>query len=73
MDDSLSALLQPTWRHSCVLLVHPEIRALEQAASSLVGRQGWPRLSVGAELSAALLRVKDLTGLPDLSGLACQV
>ena len=70
MDDSLSGLLPPTWRHSCLLLVHPEIRTLEQAASSLVLRQGWSRLSVGAELSATLLRVKDLTGLPDLSGLS---
>jgi hypothetical protein len=55
MDDSLPALLQPTWRHSCVLLVHPDIRTLEQAADSLVRRQGWPRLAVGEELSAALL------------------
>jgi hypothetical protein len=69
MDDSLSVVLQPTWRHSCLLLVHPDIRTLEQAASSLVRRSAWARLPVGAELSTALLRVKDLTGLGDLSGL----
>ncbi len=35
--------------------MHPDIQALERAADSLARGRGWPRLSVGRELSAALL------------------
>jgi hypothetical protein len=41
--------------HACLLLVHPDVRGLEDAASELLSMYGWPRLSVGRELSAALL------------------
>ena len=41
--------------HTCLLLVHPEIRRLEDTADELLFTYGWPRLSVGRELSAVLL------------------
>ena len=41
--------------HTCLLLVHPEIRRLEDMADELLPVYGWPRLSVGRELSAVLL------------------
>jgi len=41
--------------HTCLLLVHPEIRRLEDVADELLFTYGWPRLSVGRELSAVLL------------------
>jgi len=41
--------------HTCFLLVHPEIRRLEDAATELLSVYDWPRLSVGRELSPVLL------------------
>ncbi len=41
--------------HTCLLLVHPDIRRLEDAVDELLSTYGGPRLSVGRELSAALL------------------
>jgi len=41
--------------HTCLLLVHPEIQRLEDAADELLFTYGWPRLSVGRELSTVLL------------------
>ena len=41
--------------HTCLLLVHPEVRRLEDAAAELPSAYGWPRLSVGRELSGELL------------------
>ena len=41
--------------HTCLLLVHPEVRRLEGAAAALPSAYGWPRLSVGRELSGGLL------------------
>jgi hypothetical protein len=40
---------------TCLLLVHPEVRRLEDAAAELLAAHGWARLSVGQELSTALL------------------
>jgi hypothetical protein len=54
MHDSLSGFAQLDWGHPCRLLVHSDIESLEQAADSLLRRTGWPRLSIGRELSAAL-------------------
>ena len=39
----------------CLLLVHRDIRRLDDAADTVVSTYGWPRLSVGRELSDALL------------------
>ena len=41
--------------HTCLLLVHPEVCRLGDAANKLLSVYGWPRLSVGRELSAVLL------------------
>jgi len=41
--------------HTCLLLVHPEVRRLEDAADELLSTYGWPRLSVGRELGVVLL------------------
>ena len=41
--------------HACLLLVHPEVRRLEDAANELLSVYGWPGLSVGRELGAVLL------------------
>lgn len=41
--------------HTCLLLVHPGIRRLEEAANELLSLHAWPHLSVGRELTAALL------------------
>ena len=41
--------------HPCLLLVHPEVRRLEDAVGELLSAYGWPRLSVGRELSGVLL------------------
>ena len=40
--------------YPCCLLVHREIRALEGAAA-LLARRGWPVMSIGTVLGAALL------------------
>ena len=42
-------------RAGCLLLVHTEIERLEAAAEDIIRTTGWPRLSVGRELSAVLL------------------
>ena len=39
----------------CFLFVSPEIRRLEDAAHQLLSTYAWPHLSLGQELSAALL------------------
>jgi predicted alpha/beta hydrolase len=43
--------------HTCLLLMSIEIRRLEEEANGLLKTYGWPRLSVGQELGAALLAV----------------
>lgn len=40
---------------TCLLLVHAEVRRLEDAAVELRSAVGWPRLSVGRELSDVLI------------------
>jgi hypothetical protein len=55
MRNLITAFLNTPAYHSCLLLVHPDIRRLEDAASELVSLYGWPRLSIGRDLSAALL------------------
>jgi len=39
----------------CLLLVHPDVRVLQENAETLAVEEGWQRLSVGKELSALLL------------------
>jgi hypothetical protein len=41
--------------HTCLLLVSPEIRRLEDAADELLSVYAWPHLPVGHELGTALL------------------
>jgi hypothetical protein len=41
--------------HTCLLLVHPAVSKLEEAADQLLSVYDWPRLSVGRELSITLL------------------
>ncbi len=41
--------------HTCLLLVHPEIRKMEDAADELLLMHAWARLSLGQELSPVLL------------------
>ena len=41
--------------HTCLLLVHPAVSRLEDAANELLSVYDWPRLSVGRELSPVLL------------------
>lgn len=41
--------------HTCLLLVHPEVCKLEDAANELLLVYKWPCLSVGRELSTVLL------------------
>jgi hypothetical protein len=53
MHDAVTDFLSTS--HTCLLLVHPEIRRLEDMADELLPVYGWPRLSVGRELSAVLL------------------
>lgn len=55
MQNSVATLLAESPRHRCLLLVHPTIDMLEKAAAELRESYGWPRLSIGAELAAALL------------------
>ena len=54
MRDTITAFLS-TSPHTCLLLVHPEVRRLEDEAQELVAAYGWPCLAVGRELSARLL------------------
>jgi hypothetical protein len=53
MHDAVTDFLSTS--HPCLLLVHPEIRNLEDAADALLSVYAWPRLSLGRELCAALL------------------
>jgi hypothetical protein len=41
--------------HACLLLVHPEVRRLEEAANELLSLYGWAHFPVGRELSTVLL------------------
>ena len=53
MHDMVNDFLRTS--DTCLLLVHPQVRTLEDAAVELSSTYGWPRLSVGRELSAVLL------------------
>ncbi len=55
MHNAITAFLTTSAYHPCLLLVHPEVRRLEDAANELVSAYEWPRLSVGRELSTVLL------------------
>jgi hypothetical protein len=55
MQNSIATLLAESPPHRCLLLVHPTIDVLEKAADEFEASYGWPRLSVGRELAAALL------------------
>ena len=57
VDRAVAALLHPDSYHPCLLLAHPKIGRLETAARELVASYGWPRLSVGHGLAAALFSV----------------
>ena len=53
MHDAVTGFLRSS--HTCLLLVHAEVRRLENVADELSSGYGWPRLPVGRALSAALL------------------
>ena len=53
MHDAVTGFLRSS--HTCLLLVHPEVRRLEDVADELSSGYGWPHLPVGRALSAALL------------------
>jgi hypothetical protein len=55
MQDVIRAFLATPAYYGCLLLVHPEVHRLEAAADEVIAAYGWPRLSVGRELSAVLL------------------
>jgi len=40
---------------ACLLLVHPDVHRLDEIAHDILSSHDWPHLSVGEELSAALL------------------
>lgn len=44
--------------YPCLLLVHPRIERLHVATDELLGAYGWPQLSIGRELSEALLLIE---------------
>lgn len=55
-DAAIHAFLTtPAYHDACLVLVHPEIRKLEDAADELVSVYGWLRLPIGRELSAVLV------------------
>ena len=54
MRNAVATFLATSGYYRCLLVVHPEIRRLEAAANELVSAYGWPRLSVGGEVSAVL-------------------
>jgi hypothetical protein len=54
MHDAITAFLTASTYYPCLLLVHLDVRRLEEAASDLALTYAWPRLSVGRELGAAL-------------------
>lgn len=60
MNDVLQrveAFLESKPYYACLLLVHPHIQRLHEAAARLQARYDWPQLPIGQELSAALLPV----------------
>lgn len=56
LDDALAHLLAPQGTKLCLLLVASHMDALVDAVAGLEARYGWPRLTVGRELSAVLLQ-----------------
>lgn len=60
MNDLLhrvETFLQSDPYYPCLLLVHPRIQRLHEAADILLARYDWPQASIGQELSADLLPV----------------
>jgi len=55
MHNAIRAFLASSAYHPCLLLVHPEVCTLQEAANELVPTHEWLHLSIGQELSAALL------------------
>ena len=55
MHNAISPFLASSTYHPCLLLVHSEVCTLQEAANELVPTHEWLHLSIGRELSAALL------------------
>jgi hypothetical protein len=55
MHDAIAAFLTTSAYYPCLFLVHSDVGRLEDAADELAATYGWPCLSVGRELSLALL------------------
>jgi hypothetical protein len=53
VHDSIADFLRTS--RTCLVLTHLEIHRLQDVADELLSTYGWPRLSVGRELSATLL------------------
>ena len=49
--------LHPASPQTCLLIVHPDIPVLQSTSQALLATHGWSHLSLGRELSAALLQV----------------
>ncbi len=57
LGTAVSHFLASTPYHACLLLIHPEIVRLQTAVSYLTQTNNWPTLSIGKELSQALLPI----------------
>ena len=55
MYSPIALFLTEAAHYRCLLLVHVEMCVLQKAASELEAKYGWPRLSIGKQLSAVLL------------------
>ncbi len=55
-EDVLQALRATSFYH-CVLLIHPEVARLRQAAAGLAKSEGWPELNVGQAVAADILAI----------------
>ncbi|MSP14287.1 MAG: BREX-3 system P-loop-containing protein BrxF [Chloroflexi bacterium] len=55
MRTAIDDFLSPSASAPCLLLVHPEINRLEEAAREIISTYGLANFTIGRELSAALI------------------
>src|SRR6266545_2970158 len=56
LENAIRRFLEARGTATCLLLVTPDVVRLESVAVHVAAAHGWPGLSVGADLSEALLR-----------------